>query len=103
MKMGLERKLKELIPEISEVIQAIPEGPKLEVAQVDGVLDSVRPFLAVAGGSIECVSITGEGGTQPTVTLKMEGASATLQSVKLEIQQRIQRHFMSPGLRVVWE
>jgi Fe-S cluster biogenesis protein NfuA len=103
MKMGLERKLKELIPEISEVIQAIPEGPSLEREQVDKVLESVRPFLAVAGGSIEVMGIVGVGGSQPTVTLKMEGASSTLQSVKLEIAQRIQRHFMSPGLRVDWE
>ncbi|GMH52625.1 hypothetical protein TrRE_jg13046 [Triparma retinervis] len=103
MKMGLERKLKELIPEISEVIQAIPEGPSLESEQVDKVLESVRPFLAVAGGSISVISISGVGGSQPTVTLKMEGASSTLQSVKLEIAQRIQRHFMSPGLRVEWE
>ncbi|GMI04510.1 hypothetical protein TrLO_g15466 [Triparma laevis f. longispina] len=102
MKMGLERKLKEKIPEISEVVQAIPEGPSLEIEQVDVVLESVRPFLAVAGGSIVCEDIVGVGSTQPTVMLKMEGASATLQSVKLEITQRIQRHFMSPGLRVTW-
>ncbi|GMI13564.1 hypothetical protein TrVE_jg2294 [Triparma verrucosa] len=103
MKMGLERKLKEKIPEIEEVVQAIPEGPTLDIEQVDVVLESVRPFLAVAGGSIVCEDIIGVGSTQPTVMLRMEGASATLQSVKLEITQRIQRHFMSPGLRVTWE
>ena len=103
MKMGLERRLKEAIPEISEVVQAVPEGPELVSSQVDVVLDSVRPFLAVAGGTIECEDIRGLESTQPTVVLRMEGASATLQSVKLEITQRIQRHFMSPGLRVVWE
>ncbi|CAN0373095.1 unnamed protein product [Discosporangium mesarthrocarpum] len=31
MKMGLERRLIERIPEISEVIQAMPEGPELNV------------------------------------------------------------------------
>ena len=37
MKMGLERRLKEKIPEISEVIQAMPEGPALTEANIDGV------------------------------------------------------------------
>jgi len=102
MKMGLERKLKERIPEIQEVIQAMPDSPDLIVEQVDVVLDSVRPFLQVAGGTIEVARITGEGGMQPTITLKMEGSAASLNSVKLEIAQRLQRHFMIAGLRVEW-
>lgn len=65
--------------------------------------DGVRPFLSVAGGSITCQSITGEGSVQPQITLKMEGASASLQSVKLEIVQRLQRHFMLAGLKVEWD
>jgi len=74
MKMGLERGLKERIPEIQEVVQAVPEGPALEKAQVEIVLDSVRPFLSVAGGTIECVRITGEESLQPVVELDMQGA-----------------------------
>lgn len=35
----------EKIPEIQEVIQAMPEGPPLEDEQVNVVLDGVRPFL----------------------------------------------------------
>ena len=103
LKMGLERGLKEKIPEIQEVIQAMPEGPPLEMEQVDVVLDGVRPFLQVAGGEINCISITGEGTIRPLILLKMEGASATLKSVKLEIQQRLQRHFMVAGLVVEWD
>jgi len=102
MKMGLERKLLERIPEIQEVIQAMPESPDLNNEQINIVLDSVRPFLQVAGGTIDVDSITGEGGVQPTVTLKMEGSAASLNSVKLEIAQRLQRHFMISGLRVEW-
>lgn len=102
MKMGLERKLRERIPEIQEVVQALPDSPDLDEEQIDVVLDSVRPFLTVAGGSIVVSSITGEGGLQPTVTLKMEGGAASLNSVKLEIAQRLQRHFMISGLRVEW-
>jgi len=102
MKMGLERKLMEKIPEIQEVIQAMPDSPDLNEEQIDVVLDTVRPFLDVAGGTINLQTITGEGGLQPTVTLKMEGGAAALNSVKLEIAQRLQRHFMMAGLRVEW-
>ncbi|KAL7481424.1 hypothetical protein ACHAW6_007110 [Cyclotella cf. meneghiniana] len=102
MKMGLERKLKERIPEIQEVIQAMPDSPDLNEEQINIVLDTVRPFLQVAGGTIDVASITGEGGMQPTITLKMEGSAASLNSVKLEIAQRLQRHFMISGMRVEW-
>jgi len=102
MKMGLERKLKERIPEIQEVVQALPDTPDLDEDQINIVLDSVRPFLQVAGGTIDVATITGEGGVQPTITLKMEGSAASLNSVKLEIAQRLQRHFMMSGLRVEW-
>ena len=100
--MGLERKLRDKIPEIQEVVQSVPEGPELTNEQIDIVLDGVRPFLQVAGGSIEIQGIEGMGGLQPTIVLKMGGASASLNSVKLEIAQRLLRHFMTAGLRVDW-
>ena len=46
-------------------------------------------------------NISGVGGLQPCVSLKMDGSAAALQSVKLEIMQRIQRHFML-SLRIEW-
>jgi len=100
MKMGLERGLKERIPEIQEVIQALPEGPPLNEEQIDVILNGVRPFLDVAGGTIDLEAIQGESSLQPTILLKMGGASASLNSVKQEIAQRLQRHFMMSGLRV---
>ena len=103
LKMGLERGLKERIPEIQEVIQAMPEGPELSEEQVNVVLDGVRPFLSVAGGSIDCTEIAGVGSVQPCITLNMQGSSASLNSVKLEIVQRLQRHFMLAGLKVEWD
>lgn len=102
LKMGLERGLKEKIPEIQEVIQAMPDGPPLDVEQIDIVLDGVRPFLDVAGGSIECDRIAGLEGIQPEIWLNMQGSSASLNSVKLEIAQRLLRHFMMSGLRIEW-
>ena len=98
----IERGLKEKIPEIQEVIQAMPEGPPLDEEQIEVVLSGVRPFLTVAGGTIEIDRIEGEGGLQPCIWLDMQGSSASLNSVKLEIAQRLQRHFMMAGLRVEW-
>ncbi|KAL7565066.1 hypothetical protein ACA910_005077 [Epithemia clementina (nom. ined.)] len=102
MKMGLERRLRERIPEIQEVIQSMPEGPELNNEQIDVVLNGVRPFLQVAGGTIDIDRIEDVDGLQPTIWLDMRGASAALASVKLEIAQRLQRHFMMPGLRIEW-
>ena len=90
------------IPEIAEVVQTLPSAPALTIEGVETILDSVRPFLAVAGGKISVSSLSGVGGLQPSVTLKMEGSAASLQSVKLEIMQRIQRHFMQ-SLKIEWE
>lgn len=101
MKMGLERKLRERIPEIAEVIQTMPSAPEITNANVETVLDGVRPFLQVAGGSISITSITGVGGLQPVLSLRMDGSAASLQSVKVEIMQRIQRFFLVP-LRIEW-
>ena len=80
----------------------MPEGPDLTTDEVEVILDGVRPFLQVAGGSINVENITGEGSVQPCITLKMEGSSASLNSVKLEIAQRLQRHFMVAGLKIEW-
>ena len=82
MKMGLERRLKEAIPGL-EVVQAIPDAPSLNEANVNEVLDGVRPFLSVAGGAIDVVSLVGvrraPGGP---VTLQMTGSSASARSVR---------------------
>ena len=48
MKMGLERRLKEAIPEISEVVQAMPDSPPLTEEAIDGILSGIRPFLQVS-------------------------------------------------------
>jgi len=39
----------------------LPNAPTLNTEAVEIVLDGVRPFLAVAGGKISVVSITGVG------------------------------------------
>jgi len=81
----------------------MPEGPDLNQEQVDVVLDGVRPFLQVAGGNIDLDRLEDVDGLQPTIWLHMTGNSASLNSVKLEIAQRLQRHFMKSGLQVQWK
>mmetsp|Transcript_30731 Transcript_30731/g.73833 ORF Transcript_30731/g.73833 Transcript_30731/m.73833 type:complete len:261 (-) Transcript_30731:45-827(-) len=104
MKMGLERGLREKIPEIIDVVQDMGEGgPELSPESVETVLETVRPFLKVAGGTIDLFDLRGVGGMQPVIVLKMTGTSAALRSVKNEIMQRLQRNFMVPGLRIEWE
>jgi hypothetical protein len=39
MKLGLERKLKERIPEIAEVVQTLPDAPQLTEQAIQTVLD----------------------------------------------------------------
>ena len=81
----------------------MPQGPPLCDDEINIVLDGVRPFLQVAGGNIDIDRIEGEGGLQPTIWLEMTGSSASLNSVKLEIAQRLQRHFMMSGLQIQWK
>ena len=101
--LRLERGLKERIPEIQEVIQSLPEGPPLVPDQIEIVLDGVRPFLQIVGGSIDLDRIEGLDSIQPSIILQMSGSSASLNSVKLEIAQRLQRHFMMSGLQIHWK
>ena len=74
MKMGLERGLREKIPEIVDVVQDLGEGgPELSPETVETVLDTVRPFLNVAGGTIELADLRGVGGMQACFMSALEG------------------------------
>ena len=91
LKMGLERGLKEKIPDVIEVVQVAPEGPVLDEEGVEGVLEEIRPFLKMAGGAVELVSLEA-GGLQPTAKLSITGNGATINSVRVEIAQRLKRN-----------
>lgn len=92
MKMGLERRLLERIPEIENVVQAEPEGPALTGEGIEKTLDEVRPFLNVAGGTIELVDLHADSAV-PTAKLKMTGSGAAINSVKVEITHRLKRNY----------
>ena len=99
MTMGLERKLKERIPSISVVTQGTNAPKDVTNAEVEKVLDEVRPFLKIAGGEIKVLSLTNFPGFTPTVRLVMKGTGGALASLKLEIIQRLKTHF-SQNIRV---
>lgn len=93
MRMGLERRLLERIPEIEEVVEVEPEGPPLSEEGIEKTLDEVRPFLQVAGGTIELVSLKVDSAA-PTARLKMTGSGAAINSVKVEITHRLKRNWI---------
>lgn len=93
MKMGLERRLRERIPEVEDVVQVEPEGPPLTEEGIEQTLDEVRPFLNVAGGTIELVHLNTESAV-PTARLKMTGQGAAINSVKVEITHRLKRNWI---------
>lgn len=93
MKMGLERRLRERIPEIEEVVQVEPEGPPLTPEGIEKTLDEVRPFLNVAGGTIDLIDLITETAA-PTARLKMTGSGAAINSVKVEIVHRLKRNWV---------
>ena len=93
MKMGLERRLLERIPEIEQVEQVEPEGAALTKEGIEQTLDEVRPFLNVAGGTIELVELLAESSV-PTARLRMTGTGAAINSVKVEITHRLKRNYV---------
>merc|ERR1719331_617593 len=101
MTMGIERRLKEIIPEIQSVFQTMPDAEQLNEASVSEILEEIRPFLKMAGTSIELDDIQ-ESPTQPKVALCMSGKASVMTAVKTEIVARMQRKFKTPGLRVEW-
>jgi Fe-S cluster biogenesis protein NfuA len=92
MKMGLERRLLEKIPEIEAVVQVDPEGPPLDAEGIERTLNEVRPFLNVAGGTIELIELLSESAL-PTARLRMTGTGAAINSVKVEITHRLKRNY----------
>lgn len=92
MKMGLERRLLERIPEIEAVVQVEPEGPSLTAEGIEKVLDEVRPFLNVAGGTVDLVELIVDSAV-PTARLRMTGSGAAISSVKIEITHRLKRNY----------
>jgi len=100
-KMGLERGLLEKIPEVIAVEQVHADGEPMTEEGILEVLDEVRPFLKMAGGDVELLSVD-PSDLQPSCTLRLTGSGSMLRSIKGDIIQRL-RAKMPSLAGVLWE
>uniref|UniRef100_A0A0C9S6M7 TSA: Wollemia nobilis Ref_Wollemi_Transcript_10842_1163 transcribed RNA sequence n=1 Tax=Wollemia nobilis TaxID=56998 RepID=A0A0C9S6M7_9CONI len=87
MKMGIEARLKEKIPEIIEVKQLMDVETGLELTEenVEKILAEIRPYLAgTGGGELEVAKIDG-----PVVKVRISGPAAEVMTVRVAITQKL--------------
>lgn len=87
MKLGIERRLMEKIPEIVAV-EPIPDeetGLELNEENIEKVLEEIRPYLVgAAGGTVELVSIE-----EPIVKVRLTGPAASVMTVRVALTQKL--------------
>ncbi|CAA0833602.1 NifU-like protein 2- chloroplastic [Striga hermonthica] len=87
MKMGIERRLMDKIPEIVAV-ESIPDeetGLELNEENIEKVLEEIRPFLVgAAGGDLELVEIE-----EPIVKVRISGPAAGVMTVRVAVTQKL--------------
>ncbi|RLN28559.1 nifU-like protein 1, chloroplastic [Panicum miliaceum] len=100
MKMGIQRRLMENIPDISAVERVSDRemGLKLNEANVQKVLAEIRPYLAgTGGGELELINIIG-----PIVKVRLTGRAAGVKTVRVALSQKLREKIPSvAGIRVV--
>jgi Fe-S cluster biogenesis protein NfuA len=87
MTMGIERRLKERIPDITEVVQIEDEAAGLELTaeNVDTVLGEIRPYLVgTGGGTLELDELDGV-----IVKVKITGPAASVMTVRVAVTQKL--------------
>ncbi|KAG6475765.1 hypothetical protein ZIOFF_064994 [Zingiber officinale] len=87
MKMGIERRLMEMIPEIVAVepITDQETGLQLNEENIEKVLDEIRPYLAgTGGGELEFVEIE-----EPIVKIRLTGQAAGVMTVRVAVSQKL--------------
>lgn len=87
MKMGIEKRLMEKIPEIVAVEPVTDEetGLELNAENIEQVLEEIRPFLVgAAGGSLELVTIE-----EPIVKIRISGPAAGVMTVRVAVTQKL--------------
>ncbi|KAF7842781.1 nifU-like protein 2, chloroplastic [Senna tora] len=87
MKLGIERRLMEKIPEIVAV-EPVPDeqtGLELNEENIEQVLEEIRPYLvAAAEGSLELVAIE-----EPIVKIRITGPAASVMTVRVAVTQKL--------------
>ncbi|PSS19036.1 NifU-like protein [Actinidia chinensis var. chinensis] len=87
MKLGIERRLMEKIPEIVAVEPIADEETGLELNEenIEKVLEEIRPYLVgAAGGSLEFVAIE-----EPIVKVRITGPAAGVMTVRVAVTQKL--------------
>ncbi|XP_075652424.1 nifU-like protein 2, chloroplastic [Castanea sativa] len=87
MKMGIERRLMEKMPEIVAVEPIADEESGLELNEenIEKVLEEIRPYLVGAvGGSLELVAIE-----EPIVKVRIMGPAAGVMTVRVAVTQKL--------------
>ncbi|KAK7328320.1 hypothetical protein VNO77_22424 [Canavalia gladiata] len=87
MKMGIERRLMEKIPEIVAVEPIADEETGLELNEenIEKVLEEIRPYLVgAADGSLELVAID-----EPIVKIRITGPAASVMTVRVAVTQKL--------------
>ncbi|XP_041015946.1 nifU-like protein 2, chloroplastic [Juglans microcarpa x Juglans regia] len=93
MKMGIERRLMEKIPEIVAVEPIADEETGLELNEenIEKVLEEIRPYLVgAAGGSLELVAIE-----EPIVKIRITGPAAGVMTVRVAVTQKLREKIPS--------
>ncbi|KAJ6819970.1 nifU-like protein 2, chloroplastic [Iris pallida] len=87
MKMGIQSRLMEKIPEIVAVEPVADEetGLELNKENIEKVLDEIRPYLVgTGGGELEFVSIE-----EPIVKVRLSGPAAGVMTVRVALTQKL--------------
>lgn len=96
MTMGIERRLKEKIPDILEIVQLEDENTGLELTpeNVDTVLGEIRPYLVgTGGGALELDSLDG-----PIVKVRISGPAASVMTVRVAVTQKLRTTWLLVSL-----
>ncbi|KAG2295643.1 hypothetical protein Bca52824_042312 [Brassica carinata] len=93
MKMGIERRLMEKIPEIVAV-ESVPDeetGLELNEENIEKVLEEIRPYLiGTADGSLELVEIE-----EPIVKIRITGPASGVMTVRVAVTQKLREKIPS--------
>ncbi|KAK1612168.1 hypothetical protein QYE76_035841 [Lolium multiflorum] len=93
LKMGIETRLRDKIPEILEVeqIHDTETGLELNTENVEKLLDEIRPYLSgTGGGSLELVQIDGF-----VVKIQISGPAASVMTVRVAVTQKLREKIPS--------
>ena len=93
MRMGIEKRLMEKIPEIMEVEQVTEEETGLDLTEenVEATLDEIRPYLAgTGGGELELDAIE-----EPIVKIRLSGPAASVMTVRVAVTQKLREKIPS--------